>query len=128
MTGYSPRGLDLLPDEERVIVSGILVRSHVVSLADFNDTSHRLDADELMALAEIQSGLRMVGQGAGMTNLSSRAWLERWQAFRARHSEMLQPPWDEESIQAWHAKRDQELLHDAPFSAGWHRSRLRPDQ
>jgi WD40 repeat protein len=88
MSGFSPRTIDLANNGDRAVISGILMHSHIVDLSDFaNPGSNRtalLPADALIALAELQSGLRMIGNGMGTANLSTTEWMERWKAFRSR--------------------------------------------
>jgi len=104
-------------------MSGILVRSHLIELNDLTFSDGAYDADRQMAVAEIQSGLRLTADGSGLSNLSSEEWMTRWNQMQ---SESI--PWDEESMRRWHRKRFEALRHDAPSAATWHEKRLNPGE
>ncbi len=124
MTGFSPRSVELLSPGDRIAVSGILMLAHLIDLSDLTRQYHTLDSNALIALAELQSSLRLLPDGSGMVSLSTEEWLQRWTTFRSRHPNWHQLPWDPESRRQWHEKRFQSLRHDSIPSAGWHWQQL----
>ena len=85
LSGFSPRTIDLVRSGCEAIVAGVLVESHIIDLTDLSfPPQSTLPADALVTFAELQSGLRIIGNGMGTANLSTKEWLDRWNAFRKR--------------------------------------------
>jgi WD40 repeat protein/serine/threonine protein kinase len=76
--------MPMAPDGRRVACGGFMKELQVFSLDD-RLAPAPLEPDELCAWGEIVSGQR-IEAGGGVTNLTAEEWLERWRAFRRRHS------------------------------------------
>jgi WD40 repeat protein len=70
------------PDSRRAVIGGFIDALDIMDLDDLY-APDELDAEYLCLWAELLSGQR-VHEG-GVTNLTDKEWLKRWQVFRRRH-------------------------------------------
>jgi hypothetical protein len=85
--GGAGLSLAVTPDGKRVAVGGFMKELSVFHLDDWLAPAP-LEPDDLCLWGEIVSGQR-IEDGGGVTNLTAEEWLQRWQAFRSRHPELL---------------------------------------
>ena len=74
----------LAPDGARAAMGGISNRTmQVLELARWTDADDpRFPAEQLQEIAELSSGLRIVG-GSSVVALTTAEWIERWRKYRA---------------------------------------------
>jgi hypothetical protein len=120
-------GLQLLvpPDGRRVLVVGLSRVSafHLGMLAE--GQGEALDDESRILLGEILAGQRIHEEGAGVANLASEEWLERWRAFRRRHPGHGAVDFSPGALRAWHHRQADVRAQERQLNAAaWHLERL----